>query len=336
MSNHEFADRFRVLALGWVAVLLLVVALPAKAAESADQILEAVIRLTADVPRDAATAAGLGTRREGNGIVIDNAGLILTIGYLVVEAQAITLKLNNGRTIPAEFVAYDYDTGFGLVRALAPLGVKPLRFGDSERLSERDPVVVAGAGGKSGAVAAVIVNRRTFTGNWEYLVDGAIFTSPPHADWGGAALLNTEGELVGVGSLFVRDSAGGGRTPGNMFVPVNLLKPILGDMIATGRPVGEPRPWVGVFTQEWDQGIVITSMWAEGPAAKAGIKPGDVIVGIGRNRVMSQEEFLRTLWRQGPAGSVVDLKVLRDGKYLDFKVKAGSRYDVLKLGGRSF
>ncbi|MBM3504452.1 MAG: serine protease [Alphaproteobacteria bacterium] len=332
------ALRLRVSTFLLIAALVLGLASGRTSAQTADEILAAVVRLTADVPRDAATAAGLGTRREGNGIVIDSQGLVLTIGYLMIEADAITLKLHSGKTIPAEYVGYDHDSGFGLVRALAPLGVKPMRLGDSDTITENNNVLVAGAGGRQSVIGASVVERRTFTGGWEYLVDRAIFTSPAHPDWGGAALINPSGELVGVGSLMLRNVTGqSSGPPGNMFVPINLLKPILADLISAGRASGDSRPWMGLFTQDWGrEGIVITSMWAQGPAAKAGVKPGDVIVGVGPVRVRSQDEFLRTLWRQGPAGSVVDLKVVRDGKPVDFKVKAGSRYDLLKLGGRSF
>ena len=308
----------------------------ARAQGSSAEILDAVVRLDAVIPRDAATAQGLGTRRSGHGIVIDDQGLILTIGYLILEANEIVLHTNDGRAVGAEYVAYDYDTGFGLVRALEPLGVKPLRIGTSATLAERDRVLVVGSGGAEKVLGAIVVERRVFTGFWEYMVDEAIFTSPPHDDWGGAALINSSGELMGVGSLFVRDARSGNRTlPGNMFVPVDLLKPVLAEMLTEGRGAGNDRPWLGVFSQELRNVVVITSMWANGPAAKAGLKPGDMIIGIGDRRVKSQEEFYRTMWGLGGAGSDVPVKVLRDGKAMDFIVKSGSRYDFLKIDGNT-
>jgi S1-C subfamily serine protease len=168
------------------------------------------------------------------------------------------------------------------------------------------------------------------------MVDQAIFTSPPHDDWGGAALLNSRGELMGVGSLFVRDARSGNTNlPGNMFVPVDLLKPVLADMLTEGRGTGNDRPWLGIFSQELRDVVVITSMWVNGPAAQAGLKPGDMIIGIGEKRVRNQEEFYRTMWGLGGAGADVPVKVLRDGQSLDFIVKSGSRYDFLKLDGNS-
>jgi len=308
----------------------------AAAQGSSADILDAVVQLDAEIPRSAATAQGLGTRRSGHGIVIDDQGLILTIGYLILEANTIELRTNDGRTVGAQFVAYDYDTGFGLVRALEPLGVKPIKIGSSADLVERDRVLVVGSGGAEHVVGAIVVERRVFTGFWEYMVDEAIFTSPPHEDWGGAALISDRGELMGVGSLFVRDARSGNTNlPGNMFVPVDLLKPVLADMLTDGRGAGSDRPWLGIFSQELRNVVVITSMWRNGPAAQAGLKPGDMIIGIGETRVRNQEEFYRTMWSLGGAGAEVPVKVLRDGQALDIVVKSGSRYDFLKLDGDS-
>lgn len=323
-----------------IAVLFLGLYLvsPASAQDrtSGTNVVDAVVRLETSIPRDAATAQGLGTRRSGHGIVIDDSGLILTIGYLILEASEIELKTNDGRAVGAEFVAYDYDTGFGLVRALAPLGIKPLRLGTSASVAERDRVLVIGSGGAEKVLGAVVVERRVFTGFWEYMVDNAIFTSPPHDDWGGAALVNDRGELVGVGSLFVRNARGGDvNLPGNMFVPVDLLKPVLAEMLTDGRGSGSDRPWLGIFSQELRNVVVITSMWVNGPAAQAGLKPGDMIVGVGETRVRTQEEFYRTMWGLGGSGTDVPVKVLRDGQSLDITVKSGSRYDFLKIGGDS-
>ncbi len=313
-------------------------ALPVSAQErtSGATVVDAVVRLDATIPRDAATAQGLGTRRSGHGIVIDDDGLILTIGYLILEASEIELHTNDGRALGAEFVAYDYDTGFGLVRSLSPLGIKPLRIGTSAGVAERDRVLVVGSGGAEKVLGAIVVERRVFTGFWEYMVDNAIFTSPPHDDWGGAALVNDRGELVGVGSLFVRNARGGDiNLPGNMFVPIDLLKPALAEMLTDGRGAGSDRPWLGIFSQELRNVVVITSMWVNGPAAKAGLKPGDMIIGVGETRVRTQEEFYRTMWGLGGAGSDVPVKVLREGQSMDFVVKSGSRYDFLKIGGDS-
>lgn len=334
--------RFPMHLSAWLVAITVVLAIvfatvtDARAQGSSADILDAVVRLDASIPRDAATAQGLGTRRSGHGIIIDDQGLILTIGYLIIEATEIVLHTNDGRAVGAEYVAYDYDTGFGLVRALEPLEIKPLRMGSSATLAERDRVLVVGSGGAEKVLGAIVVERRVFTGFWEYMVDEAIFTSPPHDDWGGAALVNSSGELMGVGSLFVRDARSGNRTlPGNMFVPVDLLKPVLAEMLTEGRGAGNDRPWLGVFSQELRNVVVITSMWANGPAAKAGLKPGDMIIGIGDRRVKSQEEFYRTMWDLGGAGSDVPVKVLRDGQAMDFIVKSGSRYDFLKIDGNT-
>lgn len=315
------------------ALLALLGALPPAAAQQANP-LESVVRVTAQVSRDSASAAGLGTHREGNGVVIDGRGLVLTIGYLILEANEVKVQTADGKSVPAEIVGYDYDSGFGLVRALSPLAVQPMRLGDSSAIKVRDRVLVAGAGGRGATIGALLVSRRTFAGYWEYLIDDALFTSPPHRDWGGAALINERGELIGIGSLFVRDAAPGEATiPGNMFVPINLLKPIMADMLTNGRGGGPSRPWLGINSQEVQQMVVVTSLSARGPAAKSGIQPGDIIVSVGQKLVKNQVDFYRALWGQGDAGTQVPLRVMRDGKMMDFKVQSGSRYDVLKQGG---
>ena len=189
--------------------------------------LAAVVRVSAEVPPDARTARGLGTNREGSGIVIDSSGLVLTIGYVMLEAMSVTMTASGGEPVPAEIVAYDYDTGFGLVRALRPLDVRPVPFGDSARLATRDRVLVADHLGAKSAVGAYVVSRREFAGYWEYMLDDAIFTSPPHPNWGGAALFGEDGKLYGIGSLLVNNAADDDKLlPGNMFVPINFLKPL--------------------------------------------------------------------------------------------------------------
>ena len=196
--------------------------------------------------------SNLGREREGSGIVIDESGLVLTIGYLMVEAHAAEVVTNAGRTVPATVVGYDHETGFGLLRTLEPLKIKPLAFGKSADVKEQDPALVASFGGAAMVLPVHVASRREFTGSWEYLVEGAIFTTPPHPAWSGAALINREGKLVGVGSLIVGDASGGesNDTPGNMFVPIDLLLPILGDLLANGRVAGPGRPWLGVNAQE--------------------------------------------------------------------------------------
>jgi len=323
---------WRRLAVVLVVFVVALSALPA-AAQPANP-LDSVVRVTAQISRSANSAAGLGTTREGHGVVIDGQGLILTIGYLILEADEVKVETAEGRTLPAELVAYDYDSGFGMVRALGPLGVLPMRLGDSAAVNVMDRVLVAGAGGRAATIGAEIVSRRTFAGYWEYLIDGALFTTPPHRDWGGAALINSRGELVGIGSLFVREAAPGeSGKPGNMFVPINLLKPIMADLLASGRAPGPARPWVGINSQEVQNMVVVTNLSARGPAAKAGVLPGDIVVSVGRTRVSSQAEFYRALWGQGEAGTQIDLRVMRDGKVLEFKIPSSSRYDVLKQGG---
>jgi S1-C subfamily serine protease len=322
--------------LGAVLTALLLVCLappdrPSRAADpppSASAILAAVVRLSAEIPPDARSARTLGTSRNGNGVVIDDAGLVLTIGYLVPDAMSVIVVGADGRPVPAEVVAYDYDNGFGLVRTARPLGAKPLPLGDSDRLRHGDTVLVAGAGGTDGAIAATVVSRREFAGYWECLLDEAVFTSPPHPDWGGAALIGADGRLYGIGSLLVGNALGDDRPlPGNMFVPINVLKPIFADLISDGRSPGPARPWLGIFSDGRSERPVVTDVSPGGPAARAGLVPGDVIAEVAGERVATQADFYRRLWRQGPAGTEIRLGILRGGRSLDVVVKSGNRHD---------
>jgi len=298
-----------------------------------DSALSAVVRLQATVPGDARSASYLGTERDGSGVAIDGEGLVLTAGYLIVEAESITLTLADGRKVAATPVAYDNDSGFGLVRAIEPLKVKPIELGDSAPLRVRDRALVASFGGSAIALPALVVSRRSFAGYWEYLLENAIFTVPAHPAFSGAALISTDGKLVGIGSLAVPDAVGdNAEVPGNMFIPINRLKPILADLLEKGRAAGPKHPWLGINSQALFGRLFVTRVTAGGPAATAGIKQGDLVLGIGGEPVTDLEGFYRRLWASGEAGTTVQLDVLQGVKVNRIEVKSVDRYDFLKLG----
>jgi S1-C subfamily serine protease len=296
------------------------------------ELLSGVVRMKTFINPDGRTTKSLGREREGSAIVIDSNGLMLTIGYLMVEAHSAEVVTNDGQHVPANIVGYDHQTGFGLLQAIAPLKVQPLAFGKSAELKARDAVVVAGFGGAENAAPAVVVAKREFAGNWEYLLDEAIFTAPPQPAWSGAALLNHEGKLVGVGSLIVGDASGkGDRMPGNMFVPTDLLAPILADLIVNGRTAGAGRPWLGVTTEEMRGHLVVSAVTPEGPAERAGLKRGDMILGVNGEPVNHLPDFYRKLYARGDAGTVVPLDVLKDDEKRRIEVKSINRLDHLRL-----
>jgi serine protease Do len=296
------------------------------------QLLSGIVHMKTFINPDGRTTQNLGRAREGSAIVIDNNGLILTIGYLMVEAHSAEVMTNDGQDVPANVVGYDQQTGFGLLQAIMPLKVHPIAFGKSAELKERDPVVVAPFGGPDSAAPAMVIAKREFAGNWEYLLDEAIFTVPPHASWSGAALLNHEGKLVGVGSLIVNDAAGKGeRMPGNMFVPTDLLPPILGELMLNGRTSGAGRPWLGVTTDELRGHLVVSSVTPEGPAEKAGLKRGDMILGVNGEPVTHLPDFYRKLYAQGGAGTVIPLDVVKDNEKQRLEIKSINRLDHLRL-----
>ena len=242
MHSRDIGSRLRqVVLIATVALTTLFVVVPAQA-NTLDDLVSSVVRVKTFINPDGSSVSNLGREREGSGIVIDESGLVLTIGYLMVEAHAAQIVTNSGRTLPASVVGYDHETGFGLLRTLEPPKIKPLAFGRSADLKEQDPALVVSYGGTGAVLPVRVASRREFTGSWEYLIEGAIFTSPPHPTWSGSALINREGKLVGVGSLIVGDSKGeNDPSPGNMFVPIDLLPPIMGDLLTTGRIAGAGR-----------------------------------------------------------------------------------------------
>jgi serine protease Do len=282
-----------------------------------------VVKLNSRVVAGARSAAILGAQREGSGVVISPDGLVLTIGYLILEAETIELSTVDGRTVPATVVGYDSASGFGLVRALQPLGVGPVAFGESATIADREPVLIVGF---DGVAPALVVSRRPYVGYWEYLLDEAIYTAPATVNWSGAALLSRSGQLLGIGSLAVDDAMGpGSHVPGNLFVPIDLLKPLLHDLVARGKPSTPPRPWLGVQTQEVEGNVIVTRVSPDSPAEAAPLRPGDVIVRLGGELVRGQAEFYKRLWARGPAGVEVPLEVLRRGRLETVTVKSIDR-----------
>lgn len=317
-----------------IAALALLVnpAAIAQPATTIDDLAAAVVRIKAFINPDGRTVQNLGTEREGSGIVIGSDGLVLTIGYLILEAHSAEVATNDGHAVPADVVGYDHETGFGLLRAAQPLKVRPMGLGKSAALKEKDPVLAASFGGTNMVAPVHVAVRREFAGSWEYLIEDAIFTSPPHPVWSGAALISREGKLVGVGSLIVSDVSGkGGGERGNMFVPIDRLPPILADLIADGRSSTPPKPWLGVSTEEVGGKLLVSRVTAGGPAEKAGLQKGDVLKGVGGETARSLGDFYRKVWALGSAGIIVPLDVVRDDKARRLDVPSMNRLDHLKL-----
>ena len=316
------------------AILISLVSASAVTAEptSIEDLVSAVVRINAHINPDGRTVQGLGHEREGSGILIDGDGLVLTIGYLMVEAYAAEIVANKGRTVPANVVGYDQESGFGLLRTITPLKLKPMPLGKSAEIKQGDPVLVASFGGPGMVAGAYVVAKREFAGNWEYLLDEALFTAPPHPAWSGAALISREGKLVGVGSLLVGNAGGGNnKAPGNMFVPIDRLSSILADLIAAGRTPGPARPWLGINTDEMGGRLLVSRITPASPAERAGIKRGDVIVGVNGEQAKNLADFYRKVWAQGSAGATVALDVLQDNEVRRIEVKSMNRLEHLKL-----
>src|ERR1700719_243705 len=271
-----------------------------------DRVLSSVVGLHSIIPADAFSADTLGTERAGNGVIIDD-GLVLTIGYLITEAEAVWLHVGDGRVVQGHALGFDSVTGFGLVQALGHLDLDPLPIGSSAAVKIGDRVVLGGVGGRTRSVASQIVTKQEFAGYWEYMLDEAIFTYPSHPNWGGAGLISNGGELIGIGSLQLERERDGKSEHVNMMVPIDLLKPVLDDLLKFGRVNKPARPWLGMYSTEIDNKVVAIGISEKGPAARAELKAGDVILAVKGEKISSQSGFYRKLWSLGPAGVEVPL-----------------------------
>lgn len=296
-----------------------------------DVCLSSVLSLRAEVPDDAFTASTLGSERGGSGVLIGADGLVLTIGYLITEAETVWLMSNSGIAAKAHVVGYDQASGFGLVQALGRLEVPAIDIGSAGDSAVGDPVIVAGHGGRRHALKASVASRRAFAGYWEYVLDEAIFTTPAHPSWGGAALIGPDGKLRGIGSLLVQEAqAGGTASEGNMIVPIDLLAPIANDLMTLGKVDQPPRPWLGMYTTEAGESLVVAGLADGAPAERAGVQVGDVVVEVDGAPVSDLVDLFRKIWALGPAGTEIPLTVLREGGQLTLRVRSADRNDFLK------
>jgi S1-C subfamily serine protease len=307
------------------------VAAAATADPDAERLFKSIVKINVRAIPDARSNASLGAQREGTGIVIGDNGLILTIGYLIVEADEVTIVDRRGRTLPAQVVGYDHGTGFGLVRSVVPLDATPVTLGDPSKLATGEAVLIVNHDGPDDVTLARVASRRLFTGNWEYLVEHAIFTSPPALNWSGAALVDKDLKLLGIGSLIVRIATDEGeRAPGNMFVPIDALKPILADLVSGGRRAGPARPWLGVAADEVQGRLVVARVSTDGPADSAGVEVGDIILAVGSEPVRTQAEFYRKVWSRGAAGADIPLRLLQGVEVKEIKVPSIDRVDYFR------
>jgi S1-C subfamily serine protease len=296
-----------------------------------DALPDGIVKLSIKAIADARSAATLGAEREGTGVVIDASGLILTVGYLIIEAGSILAMAPDGRVFPATVVGFDHASGFGLLRASAGVATQPLKRGDSSTLKTLQSVRIAAHADAGGVSPACVSSRRRFTGWWEYMIDDAIFTAPPRGEHSGAALLDDDGHLLGIASLWVSDTlATGVAFPGNMFIPINLLDPILDDLIAHGRRQAPARPWLGIYTEDIEGHVVVTRTLADGPADRSGVKRGDIVLGVAGHSIGNQSEFYERLWASGEAGDDVTLHILHDKKVKHLVVYSADRTDYFK------
>jgi len=296
-----------------------------------DRTLSAIVGVRAHIPEDGFTAGALGTERAGSGVVIDKAGLVLTVGYLIMEADTIWLTTGDGRAVPGHALAYDAETGFGLIQALGRLDLPALELGNSAALATGESVILAAGGGRSHAIKARVVGRQYFAGYWEYLLEDALYTAPSHPNWGGAGLLDSEGKLVGIGSLELQQQVAETRSLSlNMVVPTDVLKPILANLRSQGQSGRPARPWLGLYASEHEDAVVVHGLAEGGPAQRAGIRQGDRIIAVGSEPVGDLRDLWLGIWAAGPAGITIKLQIIRGADTLDLAVTSADRAGFLR------
>ncbi len=321
--------------IAMIVTFSLTLCAPAYGVPDVDEIFSAIVKLRSFVPENARTARLLGTEREGTGVVIDSDGLILTIGYLILEASNVVVFGPEGKTFNATFIGYDNDTGFGLVRATKPLKVRPMRLGLSSEIKDKSPLLVASHGGRDSIIGVRVISRQEYVGYWEYILEDAIFTIPPHPRYGGAALIDQNGRLVGIGSLSSRFQFPGiGLVLSNMFIPIDPLKPILAGMISTGRSSEQPRPWLGLYSEEIYGRVLVFRVGPGGPADQAGLHSGDIILKVENDAVNGLADFYRKIWALGNVGVDVHLSVLQGAQINQITIRSADRYQYFKLNPR--
>ncbi len=345
-------SRWACLLVAPVAALLLAVASPAAAQVSSsgtdsDRVIDALSRASAAVVGVRVTAADearsiatLGKERAGSGVLIGKDGLILTIGYLMLEAQDIRIVTQDNKTLPAVAVGYDLATGFGLIKPLLPLqDVTPVELGSQASVETGEPLMAATGSTDTNVEADVsmtqLVSKRAFSGSWEYHIDSALFTSPPvmagNGNHSGAALFNRKGELLGIGSLLVMDALGQNRrVPGNMFVPVDLLKPILAEMQVKGTSHLSIRPWLGLTSSDASGRVQVLRVAPDSPAQRAGLKSGDVVLAVDGGKVTTLETFYKKLWARATPEDAVQLTVLQGADVNTVRVQPENRMATLR------
>lgn len=299
--------------------------------------LRAIHLIRTRAPEDGFTVQSLGSERTGHAVLIDERGLLLTIGYLVIEAESVWLVDADGVAVEGHVIGADTETGFGLVQMLGRPNNAPLKIGTAMDLNVGDPAILAGFGGCGQSISVEVVGRREFAGYWEYLLDNAIFTSPPHPFWGGSALIGMDGTLKGIGSLFVQESEasdeGGEPREGNMIVPIDLIHGVKDELMKHGQRLSPPRPWLGMFSAESSSKVVVAGLWDGGPADKAGLEAGDLILEIAGQPVEYMAQMYKTIWGLGPASTTIPMTLFRDKRIVEVEVESANRSDYYKKPG---
>src|SRR6266403_1443453 len=284
-------------------------------------LLQSVVYIHTTVSRDHPSTRILGNERLGSGVVVDASGLILTVNYVVMGAQTISVAFQKGRRAKAEIVAQDFEIGTALIKVNRQ-GLIAAEIGTGDVVERSDEVVLLGAmqPQERRATGGFVTYVGEFEAYWEYLIDRGIISNAPNPGYGGGGLFTMTGRLAGTVSLNLNEIA-----RSSLPIPVGFYRSHRDEMVRYGRVVSRPRrAWLGIFAHMVEEAVVIAAVAPEGPGDRGGLQAGDLIVSLNAEEVGSRRDLYMSLWRHEP-GEALTLEVMRDNKMRRFEVKGGDR-----------
>jgi S1-C subfamily serine protease len=287
---------------------------------------ECVVNIQTTVARDHRSVPILGTERMGSGVVVDPAGLILTVNYVVMGGQTVQVSFLRGRRVRAEIVAQDFEIGLALLR-IKRQGLTAATLRVEGELERGEPVVaVASTGAQERRVAGGLVTYLgEFEAHWEYLLERGIVSNAANPGFGGGGLFTLTARLAGIVSLNLNE-----LIRNSLSIPVEHYREHERELLRYGRVVSRPRrAWLGVFAHVVEEGIVVAAVVPEGPGDRGGLREGDLIVSLNAEKLESRRDLYVSLWRHGP-GEPLTFEVMRDSSLRRVLVTSGDRAEFFR------
>jgi S1-C subfamily serine protease len=282
-------------------------------------VVPATVAVAVEVPETHPSAAILGTERLGTGVVVDRAGLLLTVNYVVIGASSVEVTLLDETRVDGRVVAHDFASGLAVIEISAH-GLAALDLCPSSALGVgQDIFIVAAAGeNKRRANSGMITSIAPFDAYWDYSLDRAITTTAMNPGLGGAPLLDSHGRVAGIASLDLNEI---GRF--TLAIPVDDFLTHRNELLQHGRRVSRPaRAWVGLYCYTFRDHVVIAGVLPGTPAEQAGLAAGDVVLTVDGQTIANRHELYSALWLHRP-GDVLEFRVFRNNAVKRLAVPSG-------------